>query len=422
MDGARLPPPPPAVRPATPAVAGTTNMTGTTAETDLPATVGAIPPEPPPFGTLPPFPPPLRHPLRALGWLVTVGVGLASLLMLLAILAALPPLNILALGAMLEAEGRVARSGRLRDGVPFAGALPRLGTVVVGIWAWLLVVRVVTRAAADAALVDPSGPSARFWAVARAVTAVLVGVHLVAALFDGGSAVAFLRPLRGVRRLVAALRAGGAWQRAAAALAGVAAAIAPGRLAWLGARGFAGALVWLVLPTILFSALRDTTKPAGVLLTLAGAALLAVVLSWVPFLQARFAAAGRFAAFREVAEVREMWRRAPVVMLLAIVVLYGLSLPLSLFKIFAAPRDVVLFLTPIFVVTIYPARLAVGWATHFAAARQRRRPMLLRIPVALLFLAGMAAYLFLLFFTPAIDAFGRRTLFDHHALLLPTPF
>jgi hypothetical protein len=397
-------------------------MTGTTAATDLPATVPAPRAEPPPFGTLPPFPPPLRHPLRALGWLVTVGVGLASLLLLLAILAAIPPLNILALGVMLEAEGRVARSGRLRDGVPFAGALPRLGTIVVGIWAWLLVVRVVTQAAADAALVDPSGPSARFWEVARAAAAILVGVHLVAALFDGGSAASFLRPLRGVRRLVAALRAGSAWGRAAAALSAVAAAIAPVRLAWLGARGFAGALAWLVVPTILFSALRDTTKPGGALVTLVGAALLAAVLSWVPFLQARFAAGGRFAAFREVAAVREMWRTAPVVMLLAIVVLYGLSLPLYLFKIVAAPRDVVLFLTPIFVVTIYPARLAVGWATHFAAARTRRRPILLRLPVALLFLAGIAAYLFLLFFTPAIDALGRRTLFDHHALLLPTPF
>lgn len=405
-----------------PAAAGATGMTGTTADADGAATPPAPTTTAPPFGTLPPFPPPLRHPLRALAWIVTVGVGLASMLLLLAILAAIPPLNILALGVMLEAEGRVARSGRLRDGVPFAGALPRLGTIVVGTWAWLLVVRVVTQAAADALLVDPAGPSARFWALARPVAAVLVGLHLVAALFDGGSAAAFLRPLRGVRRLVAAVRAGGAWGRAAAALEAVAAAIAPGRLAWLGARGFVGALAWLVVPTILFSALRDTTKPAGALVTLVGAALLAVVLSWVPFLQARFAAGGRFAAFREVAAVREMWRRAPVVMLLAIVVLYGLSLPLSLFKIFAAPRDVVLFLTPIFVVTIYPARIAVGWATHFAAARPRRRPLLLRLPVTLLFLVGMAAYLFLLFFTPAIDALGRRTLFDHHALLLPTPF
>jgi hypothetical protein len=34
----------------------------------------------------------------------------------------------------------------------------------------------------------------------------------------------------------------------------------------------------------------------------------------------------------------------------------------------------------------------------------------------------MGLFLFLLFLTPAIGALGRRVLFDHHALLLPTPF
>jgi hypothetical protein len=36
--------------------------------------------------------------------------------------------------------------------------------------------------------------------------------------------------------------------------------------------------------------------------------------------------------------------------------------------------------------------------------------------------ALLGAFLFLLFFTPAIGSAGRRVLFDHHALLLPTPF
>ena len=130
----------------------------------------------------------------------------------------------------------------------------------------------------------------------------------------------------------------------------------------------------------------------------------------------------RFAVFRDLGAVRELWRRAPIVMLLALVILYGLSLPLYLFKIVAAPRDAVLFLTPIFILTIYPARLAVGWATHRAQSRPARRWLLLRWPVTAILLPLLALYVFLLFFTPAIDAFGRRALFDHHALLIPTPF
>jgi hypothetical protein len=102
--------------------------------------------------------------------------------MILAVLAAVPVANIVALGYMLEAEGRVVRSGRLRDGVPFAGALPRLGAIVLGSWLWLLVVRLVTQAAADAALVDPGGPAAMRWQRAQTAAVTVVGLHLVAAL------------------------------------------------------------------------------------------------------------------------------------------------------------------------------------------------------------------------------------------------
>ena len=376
----------------------------------------------PPFGTLPPCPPPLRHPLRAVAWAVTVAVGLVSLGLLTALLAAIPFVNFLALGLMLESEGRVVRSGRLRDGIPFAGALPRLGSVVLGTWLWLLVIRFVTQAAADAALVDPGGAAARGWAIAKVTTSLGVGTHILAAWFAGGGFVAFFRPIRNLRRLLAALRRGTAWDEATGAVRRVIEVIAPARLMWLGIRGFAGAFLWLFVPTVLFSALRDTTKPGQVLVTLLGAASLAVVLSWVPFMQARFAAEGRFGVFRDLGTVREWWRRAPMVMLLALVVLYGLSLPLFLFKVVAAPRDAVPFLTPIFVATIFPARLAVGWAVHRAAARPRRRSALVRLPVAVAFVPLIALYLFLLFFTPAIDALGRRVLFDHHALLLPTPF
>ena len=371
---------------------------------------------------LPPCPSPRHHPFRALGWLFLVGTGLASLLLLLAILAAIPIVNLLALGTMLEAEGRVVRSGRLRDGIPFAGALPRLGGIVIGTWLWLLVIRFVTQASADAALIDPGGPSARGWALVRFAVSLLVGFHLLATWFFGGSLPSFFRPVRNGRRLLRALHAGTAWGTASAALAQIIDTVHPGRLFSLGLRGFVGTFLWLLLPTLLFSFLGDTTKPGQVLVTLLGAILLGIALAWVPFLQARFAAEQRLAVFRDLGTVRELWRRAPVVMLLALVILYGLSLPLYLFKIVAAPRDAVLFLTPIFILTIYPARLAVGWATHRAQARPARAWRLLRWPVTALLVPVLALYLFLLFFTPAIDAFGKRALFDHHALLIPTPF
>ena len=83
--------------------------------------------------TLPPCPSPLSHPIRAIGWLVTLAAGVVSLLVILAVLAALPVASFVALGYMLEAEGRVVRSGRLRDGLPCSGLLPRLAGAFHGL-------------------------------------------------------------------------------------------------------------------------------------------------------------------------------------------------------------------------------------------------------------------------------------------------
>ena len=54
------------------------------------------------FDSLPPFPHPLRHPIRAANWIVQLLFGLASLFLMLVVLSAIPLLNFLALGYLLE--------------------------------------------------------------------------------------------------------------------------------------------------------------------------------------------------------------------------------------------------------------------------------------------------------------------------------
>jgi hypothetical protein len=373
-------------------------------------------------GSLPPFPGLRRHPLASAAWVVSLAAGAVSLFALLALLAAIPGLGLIALGLMLEAEGRVYRTGRLLDAVPCPAILPRLGGIVLGTWLWLTVIWLVTHVAADAALVDPDGKAAAGWRLARAILVPIVTVHLLLAINAGGSLVSFFRPLRNLRLFLGRLRRGEAWQRAADGASRILGAIAPGRLLWLGLAGFAGALGWLLLPTLLFSAMRDTRQPVAILVTLLGAGLLAVVLSWVPFLQARFAGLGRLSAFREFSAVREMHARAPVALLIATIVSYALSLPLYLVKVAVLPGDALLVLTPLFVATIYPARILVGWAAGHASRRARRAWWPVRLAAAAVLFAALAAYLGLLFLMPAIDAGGRRVLFDHPALLLPVPF
>jgi hypothetical protein len=375
-----------------------------------------------PCDAFPPCPSPLRHPFAALGWLISLVAGLVSLVALLAVIAAIPIVNLIALGYMLEGEGRVVRSGRLRDGLPLAALLPRLGAIAGGTWACLLVVRLVASAAADAGLVDPGGPVATAWRRAATLTAALVGAHLLLAWHAGGSLASFVRPLHNLRLFARALRAGTVWSGAADRLSATLGLIRPLRLFTLGLRGFIGAAAWLVPATLVFSAFRDTQRPVALLVTLLGALLLGAALVGVPIMQALFAADGRLAAFRDVSAVRRLFRRAPWALVAAVAVLHALSLPLYLAKVVVPPRDALWLVTPIFVLTIYPARLVVGLATGCARRRTRDRWAVVRWAALAVLAPLLALDLLLLFFMPAIDALGRRVLFDHHALLLPTPF
>lgn len=374
------------------------------------------------FDSLPPFPVPWRHPLKAISWISTLLFGLVSLVVLLAVIAAIPIVNLLALGYMLEAQGRVARTGKLRYALPLLPLAPRLGSIGFGIWFWLLVVRFVADVAQDATIIAPRSVAATGWGLALSVVSAGVAVHLVLALARGGGFWCFFRPLKNALWLIKALRTGEYWPRAEAAVREFVVALRLPHHFWLGLRGFLGTFLWLLPPTALFATLRDTSKPGQILLTLLGAALLIPVLCWVPLLQTHFAAENRLGAFLELGRIRELYRRASIRCFLAVVVLYALALPLYLFKIAAPPQDALWFVTLIFVLTMYPAKIFVGWSYARARRNEHRQWFFIRWPLWIVLTALLGAFLFLLFFTPAIGSAGRRVLFDHHALLLPTPF
>lgn len=373
-------------------------------------------------GDIPPFPHPLHHPLRAVAWVVRLAFGIVSLALLLALIAAIPVVNFLALGYLLEAEGRLARTGRLRFMFPLLDLAPRLGSIALGLWLWLWPLRMLSDAAADAMLIDPDGGAARGFRIALRLVGAFIAVHLCLALARGGSLGCFFRPIKNARWLLQRWREKNYWEQAEQ---GVKAFVTGLRLRhhfWLGLRGFAGAAIWLWPPTLLFAALKRTDHPGQVLTTLLGGALLVTVFSWVPFLQARLAAENRFGAMFELRAVRELFRRAPLAWLISIVLVYTLSLPLYLFKIVSPPQDALWLVTPVFVLSIYPARVLTGWAYHRAWARPKRAWFGFRWGCRLLMLPLLAAYVFLLFFTPFISEHGRAVLFEHHAFLLPVPF
>ena len=235
---------------------------------------------------------------QGLEWLF----GVASLLVGLGILSSLPILQVLSLGYLLEASGRVSRSGRLRDGIFGVRMAARLGAMVTGTWLVLLPLRFVWQMWFAASLIDPRSTVTAGWRIGLLVLALVTLFHLLTAWYAGGRWRHFFWPIwapvvlgyQGCRWLLASVihlpRVGDALEREQPRLyrwlsdyprpsrhfppVRAWRALREGRLVhescdavwtlfqrlrlasyfWLGLRGFVGALLWLALPSLLLIA------------------------------------------------------------------------------------------------------------------------------------------------------------------------
>ncbi|MEZ6058244.1 MAG: DUF4013 domain-containing protein [Planctomycetaceae bacterium] len=375
-------------------------------------------------GRLPPFPG-LRRPFASIRWLIQGAFGFASLMFMLAVIAAIPVVNFLALGYLLEVEGRVARSGRWRDGFPLLGLAPRIGSIALGVYLWLWPLRIIGLQAAAAHIIDPGSLIDRRWQTFRLVAAIVIGLHLCFALARGGSLGCFLRPLKNILWLTQRLWAGDYWATASAEIRDFVSRLRLQHHFSLGVRGFGVAFAWLALPTAIYAA---TNQPGGgaVLLLLTGGLLLVFVFAWTPLLQARFAAENRLRSGFELREAFELFRHAPFAWLITIVLTYVLAFPLYAFKAYLLPQDAMWLVTLVFVLSIYPLKLITGWAYHRSQSRRERE---LRsywitrtfVRIALLF-PVLGLYVTLFFFTQFLSQHGKPGMFEHHIFLLPVPF
>jgi hypothetical protein len=160
----------------------------------------------------PTIPWPKSWPMRlwyGLCWGLEWLFGLASVIGSLAVLAAIPIVNFVSLGYLLEASGRVARSGRLRDGFIDMPKFARIGSLVAGTWLWLWLPRLLSSYATDAWLIDPGSPAARGWRFAQIVITALVIGHILLAWYSGGRLRHFFWPLLAPFQLTAKLLFGG---------------------------------------------------------------------------------------------------------------------------------------------------------------------------------------------------------------------
>jgi hypothetical protein len=357
--------------------------------------------------------------MRQIGSVIDAIMGLATLVLGLAVVATLPIANLLSLGYLLEASRRVAVAGRLRDGFIGVRTAARLGWLLAGISGFALVLWYVSQVWQSARLIDPSSTITQAWLRGLVVLSLLVALHVWSACLRGGRLWHFLwpRPIFAIRCLhpknyVVARDA--VWHY----VTGL-------RLPyyfWLGLRGFAGAVVWLFVPVTLLAIGSQVNPPAAVFFILAGAAGLAFVLFHLPFLQTRMAIENNWRAQFEVRANRQMFARAPWAYVTAMLFVVALTLPLLVFKIEIIPREAAWLPSMLFVLSIFPARLLVGWAYHHAQRRSERAHWLFRTSGRLLVLPVALAYVLLVFLSQYVSWYGIASLYEQHAFMVPVPF
>ena len=200
--------------------------------------------------------------VSGVGWVLEWLFGLVSLFIGLAVLAALPVLQLLSLGYLLEAGGRVARTGKLRDGFIGVRLAARLGGVVLGAWLLLLPVRFVADMARAAEIIDPGGRASHQWRNALFVLIGLTFVQIVSACSRGGKLRYFFWPFS-VVWLIRRLWRGGYYTEARDAVWDVFMSLRLRYYFWLGFRGFVGAFAWLALPITLLAVGRAVPRRAA---------------------------------------------------------------------------------------------------------------------------------------------------------------
>jgi hypothetical protein len=370
---------------------------------------------------LPSCPQLFEHPIKFCLWLVRAAFGIASLIFMLAVIAAIPIVNFLALGYLLEVEARVARTGRFRDAFLLLDVAPRIGSIALGIWLWVLPLRFLGTVRGDAFYIEPGGEIDQTINSLAPVAAIVVALHICLALARGGSLGCFFRPLKNLLWIIKR------WSNhdyMAHATAGVNDFMQRLRLRHhftLGVKGFAGSFLWLVIPSALYISGAPGAGGRNVVIVLGGIGL-TLVLSWMPFLQARFAVTGRWKSLFELKAIRSLFPFAPVAWLVAIVAVYVLSFPLYLTKAYLLPHDLMWLVTVVFIISIYPAKVVTGWAVHRAISRQEPPWFGTSWICRALWVPLIGVYVFVLFFTPLFAQHGEVAIFEHHALLLPVPF
>lgn len=426
--------------------------------------------EQPPRPSAPTF---ASWPFRIGAWLNTLfaaGFGIASLLVLLAITAAIPFVQFASLGYLLAASGRVARSGRLRDGLIGLDKGVRIGGILLGTWLSIIPVRLLSESWYAAWLIDPGSMQTRILRILLIGFLVFTVLHLLSALACGGKLRHFIWPLVApFRWILWTGQSAVSWRPTRNLIDVTIGRVMPKLLAdfrsleplrnwfpptilrnsiregqwlsktserlwefwlslriphywWLGVKATAGTLCWLLVPSGLLIAAANRNDPGGVLLALVGIPLAASVFALLIQVQLRFATTERWRAFLEPRAAWAQFRRAPLWSALAGWLALILALPMFLLKIEAVPPELYWVLSLIFVAGAWPSRLLLGASAASGKNRAELSSWWWSLLWAIVLLFGCGAFAVILVLTRYLSWSGAGSFWENHLFLLPTPF
>jgi len=343
--------------------------------------------------------------------------GFATIIVTLAVLSAIPILNFLSLGYLLQVSGNVARTKRLRSAFIGVKKAARAGSLIIGTWLVLWPVRVVSGFWQDAELIGAS--TAASWRVGLYVLTALTVLHIAWAWIRGGKLRHFLwpAPVAFVKWLLGPKD----WDAMGAKVLAYWEGLRLGHYFWLGARGFAGAFCWLIGPVGILIAASFLPPGGGALLSLIGGFGLFVVVLYLPFLQAHFALQNRIDAMFELGVVRQLFRRAPLAFWTALFVTLLFALPLYLLKVEMTPKEVAWLPGIVFMVFIFPARMLTGWAVGRAIRHEQPRFILFRWTGRVAAVPVVGFYVFFVYLSQYYSWDGVYSLLEQHAFLVPAP-
>lgn len=361
---------------------------------------------------------------RRIRRMLSLGFCLLSLFFLLAWLTAIPVLQLIAFGYLLDVSGRLKNGRKLRDSVPKLSYAGSIGLAAVAIFLASLPTQLLTHWESVAQVIDSNSSQARLLRLSAIASSIFATFYLMWAWVRGATLRSYLwpQPLRLLREGWR-LRT---WKDTPDRLWDFTHALELPKYFWLGFRGVAGTLIWLSPTIVIIFAFREGETGLAGLIGFFAILCLAFSLLYLPMLQVHFASENRFSAIFDRKKVRQLFRAAPWTCLTAMFVsLFITPIPLYLLKIEATPREVVWLPCLIFIGFILPAKIVMGLAMRRAERRTPNASWLGRVSRMIARLGTclvVAIYITFVYVSQYTSWDGLLTWIQQHAILIPVPF